>query len=171
MWGTFNNSQLKFPCPSGGGIFVCRRGLFAIDFLRESFRGGAAQRFTPGTYAVGRFLAGAVREKSSEIQTVHRKCVSPAYLQNSIHARGAMDDVLQWSAVTLVGMALWALAIALRQNTARWHVQVPSARLDQSASHSNPQAASTPEAAETLAKVPDAAIRLTYRGVSYLRWR
>jgi len=29
------------------------------------------------TYAVGRFLAGAAREKSSEIQTIHRKCVSP----------------------------------------------------------------------------------------------
>ncbi len=29
------------------------------------------------TYAVGRFLAGAARKKSSETQTIHRKCVSP----------------------------------------------------------------------------------------------
>jgi len=28
------------------------------------------------TYAVGRFLAGAAREKSSEIQKIHRDCVS-----------------------------------------------------------------------------------------------
>jgi len=27
------------------------------------------------TYAVGGFLAGCAREKSAEIQTIHRKCV------------------------------------------------------------------------------------------------
>ncbi len=30
------------------------------------------------TYAVGQFLAGTAREKLSEIQRIHRKCVSPA---------------------------------------------------------------------------------------------
>jgi len=29
------------------------------------------------TYTVGRFLAGAAREKSSKTQKIHRKCVSP----------------------------------------------------------------------------------------------
>ncbi len=29
------------------------------------------------TYAVGGFLASAAREKSPEIQTIQRKCVSP----------------------------------------------------------------------------------------------
>ena len=37
--------------------------------------GNASNNFR--TYAVGRFLAGCAREKSSEIQKIHRKCVSP----------------------------------------------------------------------------------------------
>lgn len=83
-----------------------------------------------------------------------------------------MDDVLQWSAVTLVGLVLWALALALRSNIARRSARVPSAWLGSAVSRFDSQAgASVQKSAETPTKVPDAAIRLTYRGVSYLHWR
>ncbi|MFQ3626266.1 MAG: hypothetical protein SNJ81_01605 [Cyanobacteriota bacterium] len=79
-----------------------------------------------------------------------------------------MDEALQWSAVTLVGLALWALVLALRRNSARWS----AARLEQTTSRLDPQAgASVQVEPETPTKAPDAALRLTYRGVSYLRWR
>lgn len=83
-----------------------------------------------------------------------------------------MDDVLQWSAVTLVGLVLWALVLASRRNIARWRARVSSAPLGQAVSSFDLQTgASAQKSAETPTKAPDAAIRLTYRGVSYLRWR
>lgn len=75
-----------------------------------------------------------------------------------------MDDVLQWSAVTLVGLVLWAIA--------RWSARISSARLGHATGHLDSQTSASRQADhETSAKAPDAALRLTYRGVSYLRWR
>ncbi|MBF2084803.1 hypothetical protein [Thermoleptolyngbya sp. C42_A2020_037] len=83
-----------------------------------------------------------------------------------------MDDVLQWSAVTLVGLVLWVLVLVSRRKIARWSARVPSAPLGQAVNSFDPKArASAQKSAEPPTKAPDAAIRLTYRGVSYLRWR
>lgn len=83
-----------------------------------------------------------------------------------------MDDVLQWSAVTLVGLVLWALAMASRRNIARWSARVSSVRSGETASHPDLQTgASVQEETATPTTAPDTAMRLTYRGVPYLRWR
>ncbi|GAB4473950.1 MAG: hypothetical protein OHK0037_34620 [Elainellaceae cyanobacterium] len=83
-----------------------------------------------------------------------------------------MDEALQWSAVTLVGLGLWALALALRSNSARWSAPIQVPRLGQAINSLDTQTeASVQKTAAPLAKAPEAAVKLTYRGVSYLRWR
>ncbi len=83
-----------------------------------------------------------------------------------------MDEALQWSAVTLVGLGLGALVLTLRNNSARWSARIQAARLDQATHSLDAQTGpSLQKPTAPLAEAPDAAVTLTYRGVAYLRWR